>query len=187
MAFDLKGTISKVAPWLGAALGGPLGAAAGKLVAAALGGDPTTATTEELAKLVQNITPEQLLALKQADQVFQLQLKQMDINEVKDLEALAVEDRKSARERQALVRDVTPQVLAYLALTVWASMNGFLLYMAYKGQSLPIDMSPLIMRVLGTMDALMGMAFAFFFGTSAGSRSKDQMLYHSTPTDGGAK
>jgi len=184
MSFDWRSIVKSVAPMLGTALGGPLGGIAGAALAKAMGGDPTKATTDDLAKLVQNVTPEQLLAIKAAEQAFQIQMRELDINSVKDLEQIAADDRASARNLQIQTKDATPQILAYAALTVWASMNGFLLYMAFRGLSLPTDMSPIIMRVLGTMDALMGMAFAFFFGTTANSGKKDQMIYNSTPTDG---
>ncbi len=47
--FDWKSVVKAAAPWIGTALGGPLGSAAGKLVAVALGGDETKATPEDLA------------------------------------------------------------------------------------------------------------------------------------------
>lgn len=179
---DIKPWIAKIAPMLGTALGGPLGGAAGALVSSALGTKDATPESIEQAIKTGSLTGEQILALRQAEMQFQKDMEVIDIKSVQDLEALAVDDRKSARERQVKTGDITPQVLAYISLAVWGSMNGFLLYMAYMGRSLPVDMSPIIMRVLGTMDALMGMAFAFFFGTSASSRSKDQMIYNSTPT-----
>lgn len=183
MSFDWKAAVSKVAPWLGAALGGPLGGAAGKLIASALGGDPTKATPDDLAKLVRDVTPEQLLALKQADQAFQLQLKQMDITERKDLEALAAQDRDSARKREMVVRDATPRILAYAVVAVWGLINGFLLWAALHGKSLPVDMNAILMRVLGTLDAALTLALSYYFGSSASSHSKDELLYRSAPAD----
>lgn len=182
-SFDWKGAVSKVAPWLGAALGGPLGGAAGKLIASALGGDATKATSEDLAKLVQNVTPEQLLALKQADQAFQLQLKQMDIMEVKDLEALAVQDRASARDREVKTGDSwTPRVIAGVVVLGWLGAQGFLLR-----NVIDPAMRDIIMRMLGTLDAALTLVLSYYFGSSASSRSKDDMLYRSQPTDGGQR
>lgn len=182
---SVKSAIGKFAPWIAGAIGTPAAGAAVGALCGALGLNSTDAKPDDVAALINRgqVSADQLLALKKADQEFQLQMKQLDINDLETLEKMSVEDRKSARDRQIQIKDVTPQILAYLALAVWGTMNGFLLYMAYRGRSLPTDMSPIIMRVLGTMDALMGMAFAFFFGTSASSRSKDQMLYNSTPLD----
>jgi hypothetical protein len=181
--FDWKGAISKVAPWLGAALGGPLGGAAGKLIASALGGDATKATPDDLAKLVQNVTPEQLLALKQADQQFQLQLEQLHINEVKDLEALAVQDRSSARDREVKTGDSwTPRILAAVVVLGWLGAQGFLLRHVVDPA-----MRDIIMRMLGTLDAAITMVLSYYFGSSSSSRDKDQLLYRSTPADGGQK
>lgn len=186
-SFDWKGAVSKVAPWLGAALGGPLGGAAGKLIASALGGDATKATSDDLAKLVQNVTPEQLLALKQADQAFQLQLKQMDINEVKDLEALAVQDRASARDREVKTGDSwTPRILAAVVVAGFLSALFYVLSGRVQGLKDPTVIG-LIGTLIGYVSAKADMVIAYYFGSSSGSRDKDQLLYRSTPADGGQR
>ena len=140
--FDWKAMIKTAAPMLGTALGGPLGGAAGALIAKALGGDETKASADDLAKLCQNVTPEQLLALKNAEQEFQLKLKQMDINELKDLEALAVQDRASAREREIKTGDSwMPRILGGFVVLAWIAINWFLVShaMLKPGQSTSLD------------------------------------------------
>ena len=176
MTFDWRAIVKTAAPFLGTALGGPLGGAAGKLIAQALGGDDTKATPDDLAKLVQSVTPEQLLALKDADQAFQIQLRTLDIAEIKDLEALAAQDRASARARETAVKDWTPRVLAYGVVIAWAVINGFLLKHAMAGSSLPPDMATIIMRVLGTLDAALTFVLGYYFGSSASSARKDELL-----------
>lgn len=184
MSFDWKAIVKTAAPWLGTALGGPLGGAAGKLIAVALGGDETKATTEDLSKLVQNVTPEQLLALKQADQAFQLQLKQMDITEVKDLEALAVQDRASARDREAKTGDSwTPRILAAVVVSGFLSALFYVLSGRVQGLKDPAIVG-LIGTLIGYVSAKADMVIAYYFGSSAGSRDKDQLLFRSTPAEG---
>lgn len=186
-SFDWKAAVSKVAPWLGTALGGPLGAAAGKLVAVALGGEETKATEADLAKLVQNVTPEQLLALKQADQQFQLQLKQMDINEVKDLEALAVHDRASARDMAIKTGDVwTPRILAGVIVFGFLWAVYYVLSGRIQGLKDPTTVG-LVGTLIGYVSAKADQIVSYYFGSSSGSRDKDQLLYRSTPVDGSQK
>lgn len=175
-SFDWKGIVKKAAPWIGGALGGPLGATAGKLVAVALGGDETKATEADLAKLVQNVTPEQLLALKQADQAFQLQLKQMDINELKDLEALAVQDRSSARLREMTVRDNVPAI-GFYGITV--GFFGLLIFLLFR--PIPDANKASVYTMLGSLGTAWIGCVNYYFGSTSGSRSKDLLLFKSKP------
>jgi uncharacterized membrane protein len=177
----IKPFVGKFAPMLGAAVGGPFGAAAGAIIGNALGIKDAKPEDIKAAIASGTLTGEQIVALKLAEQEFAKQMAELDINSVRDLEELAVKDRDSARNMKIQTGDMTPNYLAYFALAVWTTMNGFLLYMAFHGRSLPTDMSPIIMRVLGTMDALLGVAFAFFFGTTANSGRKDEMIHNSTP------
>ena len=57
-----------VAPWIGTALAGPLGGMAVTAAADALG--LSEKTTDAIKQAVSGATPEQMLALKQADQAF---------------------------------------------------------------------------------------------------------------------
>jgi hypothetical protein len=183
--FDWKAMIRTAAPMLGTALGGPLGGAAGTLIAKALGGDETKTTTADLAKLCQNVTPEQLLALKNADQEFAIKLKAMDINEVKDLEALAVQDRASAREREMKSGDSwTPRILAGVIVfgflwSVWFVLSG-----RVQGLKDPTTVG-MVGTLIGYVSAKADQVVSYFFGSSSGSRDKDVLLYNSTPIDGG--
>ena len=182
--FDWRSLIKTAAPFLGTALGGPMGGVAGSLIAKALGGDETKATADDLAKLCQNVTPEQLLALKNAEQEFAIRLKAMDINEVKDLEALAVQDRTSAREREIKTGDSwTPRILAGFVVLAWIGLNWFLVShsMLKPGQSTSLDsnMEPMLMRILGTLDAALTFVLSYYFGSSAGNARKDDMLHAS--------
>lgn len=179
MSFDWKAVIKTAAPFLGTALGGPLGGAAGKLIAVALGGDETKATPDDLAKLVQNVTPEQLLALKNADQAYALQLRQLNINEVKDLEALAMQDRTSAREREVAVKDWTPRILAY---GVTAGFFGLLYWL--MRHEVPASSKDILNVMLGSLGTAWISVVTYYFGSSAGSQRKDELLQQSVPAPG---
>jgi len=180
MAFDWKAVVSKAAPFLGTALGGPLGGAAGQLIASALGGDPTKATPDDLAKLVTSVTPEQLLALKDADQEFQLKLKALDINAIKDLQALAVQDREGARNREIQVRDKIPAVLA-----IGVTLGFFALLWYLLKWAPPSDNKDVLNIMLGSLGTAWISVISYYFGSSAGSANKDVLLQQSRPDDGG--
>mgnify|MGYP000855961662 CR=1 FL=1 len=177
MAFDWKGIIKQAAPLLGTALGGPFGAAAGAIVAKALGGDETKTTPDDLAKLVTNVTPEQLLALKNAEQEWAFKLKELELDSVEKLEALAAQDRDSARKREIAVRDKTPMLLAIVYTT---GFFGILLRMLIKGVPKEAGGEALLI-LLGALAAGSTQVLNYYFGSSSGSDRKTELLHQSAP------
>lgn len=84
---DWKALVSTVAPWIGTALGGPLGGMAVEAAANALG--LNNKTVESVKAALSGVTPEQMLALKRADQAFALQMQTLGFKNVADMEAIA--------------------------------------------------------------------------------------------------
>jgi len=78
--------LKKIAPFLSTALsfGGPVGAIAGKAISAALGATVDVSNPQDLAAAVAGATPEQVAAIQQAEQQFQVQMKQLDIQTLHD-------------------------------------------------------------------------------------------------------
>lgn len=151
-----KGTLATVAPMLASAVGGPLAGAATGAVIKALGLAPDTAP-EVVAEAVRNATPEQLMALKQADQQFAAQMKQLDIDAAK----LAYADTADARMREIEVRDHTPAMLAY-GLTI----GFFSLLATMMFHQMPAGSEALLNVMLGALGASFGMAVSYYFGSS---------------------
>ena len=108
---DWKQLISTVAPWIGTALGSPLGGVAVSSICDALG--LSDKSEDAIKQDLSGTTLEQLLALKKADQEFQIKMQELGFTQIKDLEMLAVQDRGSARKREIEVKDNTPKILAY--------------------------------------------------------------------------
>jgi hypothetical protein len=127
---SVKPWIAKIAPMVGTALGGPLGGVAGALLSNALG--IKDASPDSIKAAIQNgtLTGEQIVALKQAEESFTLQMAQLNIKSVQDLQALEYQDRDSARKREEAVKDPTPEILAYL---VTLGFFGILAWVLWKG------------------------------------------------------
>jgi len=87
--------LSSVAPTLATALGGPLAGLAVKSLSKALLGAEDF-SEEAVMDAMATASPEQLAAVKKIDADFKVQMKALDI----DLERIAVDDRKSARDMQ---------------------------------------------------------------------------------------
>lgn len=156
--------LKTVAPTIALAAGGPFGPIAAAAIHAALG--TTDEKSAETALL--SATPEQLLALKQADQAFQIRMEELGIQE----EQLVYQDIANARAREIAIKDMTPAILAY-AVTV--GFFGVLGWMLYKG--IPSNAGgEALLVMLGSLGTAWAGIVAYFFGSSAGSASKSDAL-----------
>jgi hypothetical protein len=153
-----------VAPTIALAAAGPFGPLAATALSAVLGTAPGDSKAAEGALLT--ATPDQLLALKKAEEDFQVQLKTLDISE----EKLAFDDTANARAREAAVKDWTPQILAYGVTAGFFSILGFLLW---NGKPLGGDV---IMVMLGSLGAAFTGIVQYYYGSSAGSAAKTATL-----------
>jgi hypothetical protein len=141
-------------------------------VVGALGLDPA-APRDQLDAAVRDASIDDLAKLKAADADFAVRMKQLDV----DLEKVDADDRSNARSREIAVHDHTPEVLAYL-LTL--GFFGLLAMMCVH--DLPAANAQLLYVLLGSLGTGWIGAMTYFFGSSAGSRAKSQMLFNSTPT-----
>ncbi len=163
----LLNLVRTVAPSIASAVGGPLAGMATKAISEALLGKPDGSETE-LLQAAERATPEQLLALKKAENDFALQMRELDI----DLERIAGADRDSARNREIKTKDWTPKLLA-AGITV--GYFGVLFYMLTHG--LPTTGgSEAMLVMLGTLGTAFGGVMAYYFGSSAGSKEKTEAM-----------
>ncbi|MBP1771451.1 MAG: uncharacterized protein H6P99_614 [Holophagaceae bacterium] len=172
MSFDWKGLVKSIAPTIGTALGGPLGGIAGVALTKALGlGDAAAKDETALAAAVQGASPDQLLLLKQADQEFALQMQKLGFENLEALEAIAAGDRANAREREIKTQDWTPKALG-LAITL-----GFfgLLYFLLRHEP-PTGSRDILNIMLGSLGSAWIGVVTYYFGSSAGSARKTELL-----------
>ena len=166
---DWKKIIATVAPWIGTALTGPLGGMAVEAAASALG--LTDKTTDAIKTAIAGATPEQMLALKQADQTFALQMQKLGYDNIEKLAALAVENTKDARAMQVATRSPVPGILAFL---ITVGFFGILIGMMAGWLKTTDNQALLIM--LGALGAAWGAVVNYFFGSSADSGRKTELL-----------
>jgi len=160
--------LNQVAPTIATALGGPLAGLAVSAVSKAMGIDE--ADVNETIK-TGKLTAEQIASIKQAEIELQKSAQELGLN----FEQLAVEDRKSARDMQVQTKSYIP---ATLAVTVTLGFFG-ILYMLMAGKIMPG--SEALMIMLGSLGTAWTGIIAFYFGSSAGSQAKDEMIHKSTP------
>lgn len=172
---DWKNVVGAVAPWLATALGGPLAGEAVQVIGGALGLSEKTEAT--IKQALSGLTPEQMLAIKQADNDFAIRMQQAGFANVEAMEALYVKDISSARDRQVQTKDSTNTVLAYTIVGSFIAMVGATL-LGYS----TID-SALAGTLVGYLSAKSEQVLAFYFGTSKSSDRKTELLAQSTPVD----
>jgi hypothetical protein len=172
---DWKAILGTVAPWIGTALGGPLGGMAVEAAASALG--LSEKTQDAVKQALSGATPDQMLALKKADQDFALRMQELGFSQVKDLEALAAGDRKDARDLQKATRSTVPAVLS-ISVTV----GYFTVLVGMMVGWFKVSDSQALLLMLGSLSTAWGVVMAFWFGTTNDSGRKTELLAQSTPT-----
>ncbi|MBI1751281.1 MAG: hypothetical protein HY014_08090 [Acidobacteria bacterium] len=172
MSFDWKALVKSIAPAIGTALGGPLGGIAGLALTKALGMPEDAAKDDNtLSAAVQGASPDQLLALKKADQDFAVQMQKLGFENIEALEAIAAGDRANAREREIKTQDWTPKILG-MAITL-----GFfgLLYFLLRHEP-PTGSRDILNIMLGSLGSAWIGVVTYYFGSSAGSARKTELM-----------
>jgi hypothetical protein len=169
--------LNKVLPWIGAAATGNVPALVG-MAATAIGdavGVKVDANQRAIQAAVTGATPEQMLALKQADNDFSARMQALGFAHLEELAQVAAGDRADARNREIKTGDSwTPRLLAAMVLIGWLAVQGFLLTHVVDA-----TMRELIARVLGTLDGALMLVLSYYFGSSAGSAEKNQLIAQS--------
>jgi xanthosine utilization system XapX-like protein len=161
--------LEQVAPTIATALGGPLAGLAVTAIAKVIGVDE---------KDVQNTIDSGKMS---AEQIAQLKLAEIELKKTEEqlglnFEALAVDDRKSARAMQT---EVKSPLVPTLAIIIVVSFIGITIgtLMGYSHIE-----SAMAGTLIGYLSAKAEQVVSFYFGSSSGSQAKDQMIYNSTPT-----
>lgn len=164
---DWKGVVGAVAPTVATVLGGPLAGLAVDALGKALGMDEPTVQKVQAALTQGQLSGDQIAQLKQAELALQTRMKELDIQE----EQLYVNDRDSARKREAAVKDPTAGILAFV---VTAGFFGVLGYLLVNGK--PPAGGDALLVMLGSLGTAWTAIIAYYYGTSAGSAGKNSLI-----------
>jgi len=172
-------TISGAAPLLGS-LFGPAGTAVGtiasagiKLVASALGVEPTQ---DAIADAIAT-DPAAALKLKEFEMTNMLELQKLTIQQL----GMELTDVQNARQRQVEHEKATGKSDTTLYILAWTIIAGFfsltltLLYFSYSGKPIT-DQTGVLFMLMGTLSTAFGMVVGYFFGSSKGSADKSALL-----------
>lgn len=156
--------LKQIAPTVASALGGPLAGMAVSAISKAIGVDE-----DKVGDLIANnkLTAEQIAQVKLAELELQKQAQDLGLN----FEELAVDDRKSAREMQVATRSWVPPLLAASVTVGFFAVLGGMMF----GRMSVADNTALTM-MLGSLGTAWTGIIAYYFGSSAGSQAKTEML-----------
>ena len=155
--------LKQIAPTIATALGGPLAGMAVSAISKAIGVDP-----DKVGDLISSnkLSADQIAQVKIAEIELQKQAQELGLN----FEKLEVEDRKSARDMQSITKSIMPPLLAG-AVTI-----GFFSIMVMMFFNKIDDSNPAILMMLGSLGTAWTGIIAYYFGSSAGSQAKTDLL-----------
>ena len=159
--------ITSIAPTLATCLAGPLGGMAIELLSKHLNIDP-----KDVQDTINNgkLTADQIASVQAAELAIKAKAQEMSL----DFEQLATQDRKSARDMQMTVKSWIPPILAIgITIGFFGIMVGMM--------SGHVQSSEALMMLLGSLGTAWTGVIAFYFGSSASSQAKDQLIHQSTP------
>ena len=179
---DIAGTVAKAAPLLGGALGGPVGAGIGGLVAlisSAFGLTPAETTPEKISQLLAT-DPEATIKIAELEANNKIELQKFVLMQ----SCLALQEKQaeladtdSARKRETAVVQATGKLDINLYLLAWTIVLGFFgltaLLMYVK---LPMGQTEVIFMLFGGLVSGFSTVLGYFFGSSRGSLIKSQLL-----------
>lgn len=172
---SLGHTLLGIAPALANAVlpgvGGVVAGTAVKAISGALGieADPKDGKAVQRLSdaLSTGLSPEQMAALQQADQEFEVRLKELDV----DVTRIHQADRDSARAMQVRTRSRTAPALAALTMGAFIAAIAGVFYLAVDDRPLDATVATLVGAVVGYASAKADQVISFFFGSSEGDHA----------------
>jgi len=164
--------IKTLAPMIGTALGGPLGGAAAAFLADKLGIE--SKTVEAVSEVLNSgkMSPDQIAQIKLAEIDFK---KFLETNKIK-MEEIAAADRNSARDMLKTTRSYVPATLTFVI-----TAGYFVTLIGMMTKAFTVSDSQVMLIMLGQLGTAWGVAIAFWFGTTSGSKDKTDILANSQP------
>ncbi len=156
-----KETLAAVAPTLASALGGPLAGSVVSVIGNKLLG-VEDATESQIADAIKKASPEQLVALQEINNQYEIDMKSLDVKNTEGARNLAIKT------------SIAPQVTLSTIYTI--GYFGLMAALLSGKVSIPIDIKDMVMTLLGIMTAAQAQIMNFWFGSSSGSKEKTNKL-----------
>ena len=182
VAPSLAGAAISFAP--GGGVVSALGRVAIQKAAEVLGVDTSPADGDEaqalaVAAALETATPDQLLALKKADQEFSLQMRNLELDRVQ----IYADDRADARSAGSKRAGNTTAALGWVIIVGFYVVSGAVLYMVItEPDELNSTASNLIFSLLSYVAGVASTVCAYYFGSSSAADNATDQLTRSATT-----
>lgn len=176
---DALTVVKKLAPTIASVIGGPLAGGAVTALESVFGMTvpPNTSMDDRqnaVAAAISGATPEQLAAMRKADQDYAARMAEAGFKNSETLAALSVQDRESARQMQISTKSFTAPFLAMFVTLGFFGVLGLMMF-----YPLPVATHDALMLMLGSLGTAWTGVIAYYFGSSAGSDRKTELLAQS--------
>lgn len=172
--------MKKAFPFISAAasLGGPVGTIAATLVGKAIGATSVEPTEDGISNAIATAfaDPTQRAALIKAEQDFQAQMAELGYKDAEALAATAAADRASARDMEIQTKSGLPGLLAILV-----TFGFFALLALCAFHDMPASSEKILDVMTGSLGTAWIMIITYYFGSSAGSDRKTELLARAPP------
>lgn len=158
---DIGKQVASAAPVLGAALGGPVGGAAGALIASVFGVENTPDAVDKAIKS----DPESALKLRELEQRHIERLTELE-NDRFRIETADVQSARNAHNHHW-----APSALTMLLLTMYGAAFGSLLFWA-----IPDANKDMVNFMLGQLSGMLSGCVVYWVGSTRSSANKDSLL-----------
>lgn len=177
MAFDwsgVKGAIGTIAPWIAGSLGSPLAGVGVNALCQVLGLEPSKATPTSLQAALAGASPDQLLAIREADNRHAEVMKKLGYDHADQIEQTEESDRASARQREIAVKDSTPAVMAWMIVGGMLIACGAIFFGVIPTKD--TTQAQLVGTAMGYLFAETRSVLAYFFGASRDGDAKTDII-----------
>jgi len=178
---DITNFARKAIPWIGAAATGNVPALitmAAQAVSSVLGVE-VAATPGAVATAIAGATPEQLLALKAADQDFALKMREFDYKESSELLAGAYADTANARSRDVELIKTTGKTNKRADIMLGLTYIGLVALVAcmlIRDIDANTALGGIVVLLIGKLISQWETGFQFEFGTTRSNKTKDDTI-----------
>lgn len=178
---DALSVVEKLAPTIATVLGGPLAGGGVAALESVFGLTPKPDASvdqrqNDIAAAISGATPEQLAAMRKADQDYAVAMAQAGFKDTETLASLKVQDVSNARDMQKTTRSPVP---AWLTFFVTAGFFGLLIGLFLA--PVPDSARALIYSATGTLGTVWLVVIHFWFGSTSDTTQVNDLLAKSTP------
>lgn len=178
---DALNVVEKLAPTIATCVGGPLAGGAIAALEGVFGLTPSASSSTDdrqnaIAAAISGATPEQLAAMRKADQDYAVAMAQAGFKDTETLASLKVQDTVSARDMQKANKSPVPAWLTFFITTgFFGLLTALFIY------PVPDGSKALIYSATGTLGTVWLVVVHFWFGSTSDTAQVNELLAKSTP------